>query len=179
MPLSYGGGIHELSQIEKLLELGIEKVVINTALLTDPPFLSSAVSKFGSSTIVASVDIKMNFFKQYQLFCHAGYDIKDLQLIPFLRHIEESGAGELMVNSVDNDGTMNGYDIELAKMISSVLTIPVVFCGGAGDLFNIKELLTHTEVSAAAAGSLFVFHGPYKGVLITYPSPEEIGAIYN
>lgn len=179
MPLAYGGGINELCQIEKLLKIGIEKVVINTVLLNIPLFLSEAVRTFGSSTIVASVDIKTNIFKQYQIFSHSGVDLKTFQLKEFIKQIEENGAGELMINSVDHDGMMNGYDIHLADIISKSLTIPTIFCGGCKNLSDIRTLLTTTEISAAAAGSIFVFQGPLKGVLISYPSPEEIEEIYN
>ena len=179
MPFSYGGGVNKLQQVERILKLGIEKVIINSALLNDPAFLGEAVKRFGSSTIVASVDVKMNLLKQYQVYSYSGHDTKGIQLIPFLKQIEDAGAGELMVTSVDKDGMMNGYDLQLADSISGQLTIPVVFCGGAKDFDDIKNLLKMTQVCAAAAGSIFVFHGPHKGVLINYPSPELIGNIFN
>lgn len=178
MPFSYGGGISNKSQIEKLLKLGIEKVILNTSLLRRPSFITEASLRFGSSTIVASVDVKMNVFRKYEVYSHSGCDVKGLQLFPFLRQIEDSGAGEIMINSVDRDGMMNGYDIELAKKVSSELSVPVVFCGGCNSFTDIKTLLTETSVSAAAAGSFFVFHGPHKGVLISYPAPEDIENIY-
>jgi len=179
MPLAYGGGIRELGEIDKLLKIGIEKVILNSVLLKNPLFLKEAVKKFGSSTIVASVDITITFLKQYQIYSHANYEVKHKPLHSFIKQIEEDGAGELMINSVDRDGMMNGYDIQLAEKTSKGLTIPTIFCGGCKGLEDIKNLLINTEVSAAAGGSLFVFKGPHKGVLISYPSPEEIEAIYN
>lgn len=177
MPFSYGGGINDLRQVETLLKLGIEKVVINSAIFDKPAFVSEAAKKFGSSTIVASVDVKKDLFNQYQVYSHSGRNIKGLQFISFLKHIEELGLGEVMVNSVDNDGLMTGYDQRLAGIASDQLSIPVAFCGGARDINDIKTLLRTTTISAAAVGSLFVFHGPHKAVLISYPSPEEIGEI--
>lgn len=179
MPLAYGGGIDELDQIEKLLKIGIEKVVLNTVLFKNPLFLEKAAKQFGNSTIVASIDIRMNLFKQYQIYSHSNCEVKDISLSTFIKHAEEGGAGELMINSVDRDGMRSGYDLQLADKISRGLTIPTIFCGGCRDLSDIRNLLTTTETSAAAAGSIFVFKGPHKGVLISYPSPEEIEEIYN
>ncbi len=179
MPLAYGGGINKLEEIERLLCIGIEKVILNSVLLKNPVFLEEAAKKFGSSTIVASVDVKTNIFKQYQVYSHAGISLNNKSLNSFVKQIEDGGAGELMINSVDCDGMMTGYDLQLAEKISKELTIPIIFCGGCKDLTDVKNLLTKTETSAAAAGSFFVFKGPHKGVLISYPSPEEIESIYN
>lgn len=179
MPLSYGGGISSLHQVEKLLKLGIEKVILNSVLISNPAFLKEAVKSFGSSTIVASIDIKLNLLRQYRIFSHAGFDAKGINLTQFVDGIVESGAGEIMVNSVDRDGTLSGYDFQLALTVTGKIGVPVVFCGGAKDFENIKELLVTTNVNAAAAGCLFVFHGRHRGVLISYPTPEQIGDIYS
>lgn len=179
MPLSYGGGISDLHQVEKLLKLGIEKVILNSVLINSPSFMKEAVKSFGSSTIVASIDIKLNMLRQYRLFSHAGYDVRRIDLTQFVEEIVDSGAGEVMITSVDRDGTMSGYDLQLALTVTGKIGVPVVFCGGAKDFDNIKELLTSTNVNAAAAGSLFVFHGRHRGVLISYPTPEQIGDIYS
>jgi imidazole glycerol-phosphate synthase subunit HisF len=179
MPFSYGGGINDLNQIERVLKMGVEKIVIDTALFTDPGFLKNAVSQFGGSTIVASVDVRKSLWGKYSVFSHTGIDTSEIDLMSFLKNIEAAEAGELMINNVDLDGTRKGYDFHLAEKIAAELTLPIVFCGGCGSMFDIRKLLTETQVSAAAAGSLFVFHGPHKGVLINYPSPEEIGNIYN
>ena len=179
MPLAYGGGITALGEIDELLKIGIEKVILNSVLIKNPHFLKEAVRKFGSSTIVASVDIKTNLLKQYQVYSHANYEVKQKSMNSFIKQIEGDGAGELMINSVDRDGMMNGYDLQLAEKASKGLAIPTIICGGCKNLEDIKSLLTTTEASAAAVGSLFVFKGPHRGVLISYPSPEEIEAIYN
>jgi imidazole glycerol-phosphate synthase subunit HisF len=179
MPLSYGGGISDLHQVEKLLKLGIEKVILNSVLIYCPSFMKEAVKSFGSSTIVASIDIKLNMLGQYRLFSHAGYDVRRIDLTQFVEEIVDSGVGEVMITSVDRDGTMSGYDLQLALTVTGKIGVPVVFCGGAKDFDNIKELLTSTNINAAAAGSLFVFHGRHRGVLISYPTPEQIGDIYS
>jgi|WetSurMetagenome_2_1015567.scaffolds.fasta_scaffold123111_2 imidazole glycerol-phosphate synthase subunit HisF len=177
MPFSYGGGINDIHQIEELLKLGIEKVVLNTVLFRNPLFVKQAVKEFGSSTIVASVDIKKDFLGKYQLYSHSKYNIRGLQMMTFLMQIEEAGVGEIMITSVDNDGTFNGYDLNLANIIAEQFAVPVVFCGGCRDIIDIKTLLNTTQVSAAAAGSLFVFQGPLRGILISYPEPEQISSL--
>jgi len=178
MPLSYGGGINEFTQIEKLLKLGIEKVVLNSVLFSNPSFLSEAVKRYGSSTIVASIDVKMNLLRNYQVYSHSGGNVKGIQFRSFLKNIEDAGVGEIMINAVDRDGLMNGFDLYLSETFLHQLSVPVVFCGGCGSLIDIEDLLRNSDISAAAAGSCFVFHGPHKAVLITYPSPEEIEKIY-
>lgn len=179
MPFSYGGGINDLNKIETLLKMGIEKIILNTILFTDPEFLKNAVNQFGGSTIVASVDVRKNLWKKYNVFSHAGIDTSEIDLMTFLKKIEAAEVGEVMINNVDLDGTMQGYDFHLADKIAAELSLPIVFCGGCGSLSDIHKLLTTTQVSAAAAGSLFVFHGLLKGVLINYPSPEDIGNLQN
>jgi len=178
MPVSYGGGITTITQIEKIIKLGIEKVVLNTSILIKPSFLEEASNIFGSSTIVASVDVKLKNLNKYSIHSYSGFDTKGLELFQFLKLLENCGAGEIMINSVDRDGMMNGYDLELAKKVSNNLSIPVIFCGGCRNIDDIKALLKQTNVSAAAAGSFFVFHGPHKGVLINYPEPEVFEKIY-
>jgi len=178
MPLTYGGGISDLHEIERLLKLGVEKVALNSILLNNPTFVQDAVRTFGSSTIVASVDIKKNLLGQYKIFSHAGKNITGLKLETLLNWLNDVCVGEVLVNAVDRDGMMNGYDITLANKLSKTLSMPLVFAGGCSNLDDMKELLTATQVSAAAAGSFFVFQGPHKAVLISYPSPSVITEIY-
>ena len=177
MPLSYGGGITKIEQIEKLLKIGIEKIILNTILLSDLSFLELAAKYYGSSTIVASVDVKKNLFGKYNIFSHSGIKTPELPLLEFLKTIENNGAGEMMVNSVDLDGMMTGYDVKLAHTVSEHLSIPTILCGGCNGFENINTLLSSTHISAAAAGSIFVYHGPHKAVLISYPSQKQISEI--
>jgi len=177
MPLAYGGGIYKIDQIEKLLKIGIEKIVLNSVLVKDLSFLETVVKYYGSSTIVASVDVKKNLFGKYVIYSHSKIKVPDTALLDFLKEIENCGAGELMINSVDVDGLMSGYDLKLAKMVSDHLSIPSILCGGCGSFDNIANLFLNTHISAAAAGSFFVYHGPHKAVLINYPSPKQISEI--
>lgn len=179
MPLAYGGGVSKIEHIEKLLKIGIEKIILNSVLLSDFNFLETAVKYYGSSTIVASVDVKKNLFGKYNVFSHSGKNIPSISLLDFLKVIEQSGAGELMINSVDLDGLMTGYDTKLAQTVSESLSIPTILCGGCSSYENIKNLFLTTHISAAAAGSFFVYHGPHKAVLINYPMPNQISEIYN
>jgi cyclase len=178
MPLTYGGGIRSLTDIERLLKLGIEKVSINTALRKNAQLLKDAVTQFGSSTVVLSIDIKKNWLGNYQVYDYVKGQITKDNLDNYLYRLNESEVGEVLVNAVDKDGTMSGYDFNLAERVSSHLNMPVVFAGGCKDMADINKLLTTTAVSAAGVGSYFVFHGPHKAVLISYPDPTVIGNIY-
>ncbi len=177
MPLSYGGGINSLNQIEKVLKLGVEKVIINSAFIHSSDFLKEAVREFATSTLVASVDVKKNIWGKYILHSHADKKIIFSDPIDYIKKLEENGVGEIMINNIDRDGTMLGYDMELIKKISSSIKIPLIAAGGCKDLNDIKNLYNNTNVSATAAGSFFVFHGKHRAVLISYPSPEEINLI--
>jgi cyclase len=178
MPLAYGGGITSLNDIEKLLKLGIEKVTLNSVLFSKPDFLRDAIDHFGSSTIVASVDVKKNLFGQYKVFSHSGQNDGKSDVERMMNWLNEEQVGEVVVNSVDLDGTMKGYDLALAQKVSKILTMPVVMAGGCRDFEDIRQILNTTQVSAAAAGSFFVFQGPHRGVLISYPSPDQITGIF-
>lgn len=179
MPLTYGGGISNLNEIECLLKIGVEKVALNSILLHNPGFVENAVRTFGGSTIVASIDIKKNLFGQYKIFSHSGINVSGFRLDDLLNWVNEISVGEVMVNSVDKDGLMNGYDMALAHKLSETLSMPLVFAGGCNSLADMKVLLKETQVSAAAAGSFFVFQGPHKAVLISYPTPASISEICN
>ena len=170
MPFSYGGGIRSIASIKKLLRLGVEKVILNTASHENPTLVREAVNMFGSSTVIASIDVKKNFLGKYKRYIRAGKksvagDIRDC-----VRDLEALGVGEIFINSIDRDGTMAGYDIELVRDLAERVSIPVIACGGAGTLNDVREVLQRTGISAAAAGSIFVYHGKIKGVLINYPN---------
>ncbi len=174
MPFGYGGNITNVEQVRKLLKMGIEKVVINTAAFENPTLIPALYEKFGASTIVAAVDVKKNFFGKYELYSHDGTKAQKGNVFEYCVQLEKAGAGELLVNSVDRDGKMNGYDIALIKEIANKVGIPVIACGGAGKLADIKECSDETNAAAFAAGSLFVYHGPHKAVLINYPTQAEL-----
>lgn len=176
MPLAYGGGIQRLDQIERLLKIGVEKVVINTHALRDIDFIKNAVNYFGSSTIVCAIDIKKNFWGKYFVFDHVRGKLTNTPIIDYVNMIQSWGAGEIFVNNVDRDGSYQGFDLDVIKLISSTVSIPVIACGGASHLNDIK-LAADSGASAVAIGSIFVFQGPHRAVLISYPTQEELKKI--
>lgn len=174
MPFCYGGGIKTIDQIRKIIASGAEKVAINTAAFLNPGLIREAKAIFGSSTIVVSIDYKKNLFGQTMVYINGGKKSTKKNPVAYALEMEELGAGEIFLNSIDRDGTMSGYDIELIKKVTDAASIPVIACGGAGKPGDFKEVFDVTGVSAAAAGSLFVFQGKKRGVLISYPDPNEI-----
>lgn len=174
MPLAYGGGIRELADIKRLLNLGVEKVCINSYAVENPSFITTAANLFGSQSIVVSMDVRKTRFGGYRVFTKSGRHNTHLDPITFAMQIERAGAGELLLTAIDRDGTMQGYDLELIKSVSQAVTIPVVACGGAGKLDDMAKAILQGGASAAAAGSLFVFQGKHRAVLITYPAPHEL-----
>jgi cyclase len=179
MPFAYGGGIHSLQQIERIIKSGAEKVIINTNAFLQKEFLAEAVHQFGSSTIAVSIDVKREFLKGNVVYVKGGTQSTGLTPVVYARRIEDAGAGEILINSIDRDGVMEGFDIELIKSISNSIRIPVIACGGAGTLNDFKLAVKEGGASAVAAGSFFVFHGKRRAVLITYPSYSEISDLFN
>jgi cyclase len=179
MPFGYGGGIRNLEDIRKILSIGAEKVAINTQAILNPDFIKQAAEEFGSQSIVVSIDVKENIFKKPVVFMHGTKKTVNLDPVEFACKMEEMGAGELLVNSVDRDGTMSGYDINLLKKITGAVNIPVIACGGAGCIDDFYTAVKNGGASAVAAGSLFVFYGRHRAVLINYPTDTELNKIYN
>ncbi len=173
MPFGYGGGIKTIEDIEKLFYLGVEKVIINNSLKNEQ-LIVDAVKRFGSQSIVASVNIKKDKNNNYQIYSYLDKKIMKYDFLEYIKKIEQLNVGEVFINNVDKDGMMNGYDIELMKLLSSSVNIPMIACGGAGSLNDLKEIIVNTNISAVAAGSLFVFYGVHNAVLITYPKYEEL-----
>jgi cyclase len=170
MPLCYGGGVHSLEHMKRLYNLGIEKIAINTEAIENPPFVEKAAVQFGSQSVVVSMDVKTTLFGRYEIRTRCGRKSTGLDPVKMAIEMERRGAGELLLNSIDRDGTMLGLDLELIKQVSKSVGIPVVACGGARDLGDMEAAVEVGGASAAAAGSLFVFHGPHRAVLINYPS---------
>jgi cyclase len=177
MPLCYGGGIKTIEDIKNIISCGVEKVSLNTIAIENPDFVKSASDIFGSSTIVVSIDVKKNFWGKKTIYSYSGTKSTGLDPISFAVEMQKKGAGELLINSIDKDGMMNGYDYELIKQISKEVDIPVIACGGAGELKHLKEAI-NAGASAVAAGSMFVFHGKHRAVLINYPSQVELQNLF-
>jgi imidazole glycerol-phosphate synthase subunit HisF len=174
MPLCYGGGVKTSEQAKKIIGLGVEKIAISSAAIENPNLIADIAEQVGKQSVVVVLDVRKKkglFSKGYELCTHnASIQIKNYGLLEFARLAEKLGAGELVLNSVDRDGSMNGYDLHLAKQIRSAVSIPLTMLGGAGSLEHLSELIKCCGVIGVAAGSLFVFKGKYKAVLINYPS---------
>ncbi|MCU0461708.1 MAG: AglZ/HisF2 family acetamidino modification protein [Bacteroidales bacterium] len=178
MPFSYGGGICTLQQIEEIIKSGAEKIIINTQAFIRNKFINEAAVRFGSSTIVVSIDVKKKLIGGQTVYINGGRQNTGKDPVEFAKEMEGEGAGEIFINSIDRDGTMEGYDIELIRSVSEAVSIPVIACGGAGSTHDLKMVIKEGGASAAAAGSLFVFHGKRRAVLITYPSYNEISELF-
>lgn len=174
MPLAYGGGITTTDQIQKILSLGVEKVIINSSAITNQKLISEAAALFGSQSIVVSIDIKKKFIGGYKVHYYSGEKSIAETPMEFAKQMEKLGAGEIIVNSIDRDGTYKGYDMELLKNITSTVSIPVIALGGGNSFDNLYAAVKEGGASAVAAGSLFVFHGPHRAVLINYPDPQKL-----
>lgn len=179
MPFCYGGGITTIEQIRRIIASGAEKVAINTAAFQNPEFIQEATRVFGSSTIVVSIDYKKTLFGKQQVYVYGGRKSTGKTPVEYAKEMENLGAGELLLNGIDQDGTMRGYDIEMLRQVTDAVSIPVIACGGAGTTNDFKRAFREGNASAAAAGSVFVFHGKKRGVLISYPSASEIKEIIN
>lgn len=174
MPFSVGGGINSISQIKNILAAGAEKVILNTVLGENPAFAKIASKQFGSSTIAACIDVKKNLLGKEKVFIFSGSKVLKYNPVEYAKLLEENGVGEIIIQSMEHDGMMNGYNIELIYKISSEVTVPVVALGGASSIYDMKTVIKNTYCSAVAAGSMFVYHGPRKAVLINMPDKREL-----
>jgi len=174
MPLGYGGGITDIDQMKALFYLGYEKVVVNTAAIKKPNLINEASLIFGSQSVVVSIDVRKGLFRGYEVMIRSGSKKTGRNPVELAREVEERGAGEIILNSIDRDGTMQGYDLQLIKMVSSAVKIPVIACGGATKLEDFRAAVCEGGASAVAAGAMFVFQGPHRAVLISYPLVDEL-----
>lgn len=174
IPLAYGGGIRTMEDVRSLLSIGIEKLIINTSSVESPSLIREVADHAGSQAAVVSIDVKQNLLGKYEVFIGGGQMKTGLDPVKHAVEMEKMGAGEILINSIDRDGMMQGYDINLVRQVADAVSIPVVACGGAGNLSHVAEVIKDGHASAAAAGSMFVFQGPLRGVLISYPTPKEL-----
>ena len=179
MPFAVGGGIKTIKEIREILSLGAEKVILNTVAFEKPDFVREAVDVFGSSTIVVCIDVKKSKFGKENIRIYSGGKNFKNDPVQAAQEFEKLGAGEIIIQSIDKDGTYEGYDLELVNKISKAVTIPVVALGGAGNLCDFQKGVFEGKCSAVAAGSLFVYHGPRRAVLINYPNKEELNQLFS
>ncbi len=178
MPLTYGGGIKSSDEIKDVLKVGVEKICLNSVAVENADMVKQSVRRYGSSTICVSIDVKKNFFGKQEIHTHSGKTNTKIDPLTFALQMDKLGVGELIINSIDRDGMMQGYDVELMKKITNAVNMPVIACGGAGNVAHMKEVIQQGGASAVAAGSMFVFHGKHRAVLISYPSQEEMESIF-
>lgn len=174
MPFAFGGGINNVTDAKSLLRLGVEKIVINSICYSDELFIRKLSDNIGSQSVIVSIDVKRNIFNNYELKSISGEKRETLSLEKHLERAQELGAGEIMITSINKDGTMSGMDMDLIKRVSSLTSVPIIVCGGVGTIEDVQCVLEEVKVSAVAAGSVFVYQGINKGVLINYPDEAEI-----
>jgi cyclase len=178
MPLGYGGGINSMDHVDRLFQIGLEKVVLNSVALSNPDFVSQVAKKVGSQSVVVSIDVKQNWRGKRKVYSHQKDSVTAEDVVSFAQRMEDLGAGEIFLNSVNRDGAMGGYDVEMIKQVAENISLPLVACGGAGSLNHMKLAVTEGKASAVGAGSFFVFHGPHKAVLINYPKQEKLNELF-
>lgn len=178
MPLCYAGGVRSIDDAKKVIACGVEKVAINSYAAENPRFVAEAAGELASSTIVVSIDVKRGFLGRYHVYTHAARKKTDWNPVEFAILMERMGAGEILLTSIDRDGTQKGYDLELIRSVADAVSIPVIACGGAAQVGDFVQALDN-HASAVAAGSMFVFHGRHRAVLISFPSQQELKQAFN
>lgn len=175
MPLAYGGGIKSIEQVKKIFDQGVEKVIINSSS-SNHDLIKNASDIYGSQSIVVSIDVKKNLWGNYEVYTHSGTKKLKTGIKEHVNNVCLAGAGEIVLQSIDNDSVMNGYDLKLINKVSSNIDIPIVILGGAGELRHFKEAVDN-GASAVAASSMFVYKGKHRAVLISYPTQEDLKKI--
>ena len=174
MPLCYGGGIKSPEQAQRIFNLGVEKIAISSAAIENPNIVSEIAERVGNQSVVVVLDIKKKLFgNKYSVLTHNGKKESEINPFEFAKRLEVLGAGEIVINSIDNDGVMKGYDFELINRIRDEITIPMTVLGGAGCYDDLGEVIKQHGIIGVAAGSLFVFKGKFRAVLINYPTQIE------
>jgi imidazole glycerol-phosphate synthase subunit HisF len=174
MPLCYGGGVSSVEQFKKIITLGVEKVAISASAVKDPLLISRAAKMVGSQSVVVIIDVKKKrFTSKYEVYTHNGTQPTKLEVVELAQNFASLGAGEIVINSIDHDGDMKGYDLKLVEQVRNVISIPITVLGGAGSHEHMSQLIQKFGVIGASAGSLFVFKGKYRAVLINYPNQLE------
>ena len=178
MPLCYGGGVKTIDQAQKIFGLGIEKISLSSAIINNPQLVTQIAERVGSQSVIVVLDVKKKLLGGYEVFTHNGKKSTGINPVKFARELELLGAGEIIINSIDQDGVMKGYDLTLIEKIAESISIPLTVLGGAGSLSDIEKVIDKHGVIGVSAGSLFVFKGPYKAVLINYPTQIEKNIIF-
>ena len=178
MPLTYGGGITTLEQAENIFAAGVEKICVQSAFFSNPHFLTTLIDRFGSQSIVASIDIKLDWLRRPRVMIASTGSIKSVNWLQLVSQLATAGVGEILLTAVDRDGTFLGPNLDLVREATAITEIPIVSSGGIGSLQDIRDAF-EAGASAVAAGAFFVYHGPHRAVLITYPSAQELNILGN
>lgn len=173
MPLAYGGGITSMEQIKRLFTIGVEKVIVNSAA-PDGRLVAAAAERFGSQSVVVSIDVRTSLFGKYEVYTHSASKGLKSDPVSYAKRMQEAGAGEIFIHSVELEGSGKGFDQKLLASVCDAVAIPVIGCGGAGELAHFRAAFASTAVSGLAAGTMFVMHGKHRAPLISYPAPSEI-----
>jgi cyclase len=174
MPFTVGGGVHSVDMMWALLQAGADRVVVNTAAIAHPELIREGADRFGGQCMVVSIDVRRRKDGTPEVFTHAGQTPTGLDPGAVARHMQEMGAGEILLTSIDRDGEMDGYDLALIRGVADAVSIPVIACGGAGRVEHLAQAVYEGHASAVAAGAFFLFYGRRRTVLITYPKDEEL-----
>ena len=177
MPIAIGGGIKKLDHASKLINLGVEKVVLNNSILHSFDLISEISKKFGSQSVILSIDLKKSFFGDYKIYNHVSKKKMSFNIEEYISQAIKKGAGEIFLNFVDNDGTFKGYDIEFVKSIAAKISIPLIVCGGAKNMEDFKYVID-AGADACSAGSMFIYKGNNRAVMINYPGYKKIKKIF-
>jgi len=174
MPVMYGGGIHSLEDIKNVLGIGVGKVILNSCAARNAQLVKEAAEKVGSRCVVVSMDVKKNFFGRYEVWTHSGTITTKLHPVEYAVQMEHMACGELFLNSIDRDGTRQGYDLDLIRQVSEAVSVPVIACGGAGNSADIAEAFEMSGASAIAAGSVFLYDEKRRTVSLSFPPPHHL-----
>ena len=178
MPLCYGGGVKTIEQAQKIFGLGIEKIALSSAVLNKPELITQIAERVGAQSVIVVLDVKKKLFGGYEVYTHNGKRSTGIDPFQFAEKAQKFGAGEVIINSIDQDGVMKGFDMDLIGKIREKISLPLTVLGGAGSLEDIEKVIQKHGIIGVAAGSLFVFKGVYKAVLINYPTKEQKDQIY-
>ena len=178
MPLCYGGGVKTVEQAQRIFSLGIEKIALSSSIIHNPDLITEIADRVGAQSVIVVLDVKKKMLGGYEVYTHNGTKPTSINPIKFVEKAQSLGAGEVVINAIDRDGMMKGYDLELIAKIREKITLPMTVLGGAGSLNDIETVIEKHGVIGVAAGSLFVFKGPYKAVLINYPTQTEKNKIF-
>ncbi len=173
MPLTYGGGIRTVDQAREILTIGFEKIVVNSGAWTDADLVPSLARVFGNSTIVGSIDVKRDWLGREKVYINGGSRAIPMGVTEWAQELEKRGVGEIMINSIDKDGMMTGYDLDLIRRVADSVNVPVIAAGGARNVDDLRTAISDAGASASAAGAMFVFQGKHRAVLISYPRSNE------